>query len=223
MRSAAWWTLIQGWTRLVEEVDQATSFDHVRNAGRRFSKVMGPNAARAFVMLFTVAAGNTAAGFASRLPTLPGASQAAMMAEAQGSARLSLAVAVDTVAISADGATLVLAPGAVAMSSPEDTGDTTVYISRDGTRVQYVGITNDLARRAAEQLRQKGIPIEEFMQGLSREDARAVEQALIEIHGLQKNGGTLLNRINSIARTNPKYADMLRRGKQLLESAGYKD
>lgn len=105
-----------------------------------------------------------------------------------------------------------------------DSGDTTVYISQ-GSRgqVQYVGITNDLARRAAEQLRQKGIPIEEFMRDLSREDARAVEQALIEIYGLQKNGGTLLNRINSIARTNPKYADMLRRGRELLESAGYKD
>jgi hypothetical protein len=218
------WSLIQGWGRLVEDVDQATSFDHVRNAGRRFSNVMGPNAARAFVMLFTVAAGNTAAGFASRLPTLPGASQAAMMAEAQGSAHLSLVAAVDTVAISAEGATLVLAPGAVAMSSQGDTGDTTVYISRGASgQVQYVGITNELARRAAEQLRQKGIRIREFMIGLSREDARAVEQALIEIHGLQKNGGTLLNRINSIARTNPKYADMLRRGKELLESAGYKD
>ena len=42
------------------------------------------------------------------------------------------------------------------------------------------------------------------MKNLSREDARAVEQALIEIHGLSKNGGTLMNRINSIARSNPK-------------------
>ena len=59
------------------------------------------------------------------------------------------------------------------------------------------------------------------MLGLSREDARAVEQALIEIHGLSKNGGTLLNRINSIARSNPKYAAALRRGLELLESIGY--
>jgi hypothetical protein len=225
------WSLIQGWARLVEDVNKATSFDHVRNAGRRFSKVMGPNAARAFVMLFTVAAGNTAAGFASRLPSLPGASQAAMMAEAQGSVRLSLAAAVDTVAVSAEGATLILAPGALAMSSlggsSNDTppnGDTTVYVSKTpADQVQYVGITNDLARRTAEQMRERNIIIERLMQGLSREDARAVEQVLIEIHGLQKNGGTLLNRINSIARTNPKYADMLRRGKQLLESIGYKD
>jgi hypothetical protein len=224
------WSLIQGWARLIQDVDRATSFDHVRNAGRRFSKVMGPNAARAFVMLFTVAAGSTAAGFASKLPSLPGASQAATMVEAQGSARLALAATVDTVAISAEGATLVLAPGALAVAShgssgggDEFTGDTTVYISRDGSRIQYVGITNDLARRAAEQLRQKGIQIDEFMINLSREDARAVEQALIEIHGLQKNGGMLLNRINSIARSNPKYAAMLRRGMELLESIGYLD
>jgi hypothetical protein len=218
------WSIIQGWARLVEDVNKATSFDHVRTAGRRFSKVMGPNAARAFVMLFTVAVGNTAAGFASRLPSLPGASKATMAAEAQGSVRLSLAAAVDTVAISAEGATLVLAPGALAMAGPGNTGDTTVYISLGSSgQVQYAGITNDIARRTAEQLRQKGILIEQFMKGLSRDDARAVEQALIEIHGLQKNGGTLLNRINSIARTNPKYADMLRRGRELLESAGYKD
>jgi hypothetical protein len=37
------------------------------------------------------------------------------------------------------------------------------------------------------------------MDGLSRTDARAVEQALIVSYGLGKNGGTLLNRINSIA------------------------
>ncbi|KFE69552.1 hypothetical protein DB31_6527 [Hyalangium minutum] len=59
------------------------------------------------------------------------------------------------------------------------------------------------------------------MKGLSREDARAVEQVLIELYGLQKNGGTLLNRINSIARSNPRYADLLRRGKKLLESIDY--
>jgi hypothetical protein len=225
------WSLIQGWARLVEDVNKATSFDHVRNAGRRFSKVMGPNAARAFAMLFTVAAGNTAAGFASKLPALPGASRAAMVAKVQGPVRLPLAAAVETVAVSAEGATLVLAPGALAMSSMGDssggdssTGNTTVYFSKNPAgQVQYVGITNDLARRTAEQMREKNIFIERLMHGLSREDARAVEQVLIEVHGLQKNGGTLLNRINSIGRTNPKYADLLRRGKQLLESIGYKD
>jgi hypothetical protein len=59
------------------------------------------------------------------------------------------------------------------------------------------------------------------MGGLSRSDARAVEQALIEVHGLGRNGGTLLNRINSIAPSNPAYADQVRRGYELLQTIGY--
>ena len=35
--------------------------------------------------------------------------------------------------------------------------------------------------------------------------ARGVEQLLIEQHGFISEGGTLLNRINSIAKTNPIY------------------
>jgi hypothetical protein len=50
---------------------------------------------------------------------------------------------------------------------------------------------------------------------------KAIEQALIEIHDLGKNGGTLLNKINSIAASNPNYADQLRRGLELLKSIGY--
>ena len=61
--------------------------------------------------------------------------------------------------------------------------------------VQYVGITNSLARRAAEHLTSSGFKIEKLLGGLSRSDARAVEQALIEIHGIGRNGGTLLNRL----------------------------
>lgn len=59
------------------------------------------------------------------------------------------------------------------------------------------------------------------MGDLSHTDARAVEQALIEIHGLGKNGGTLLNRINSISPSNPAYADQLKRGYELLQTIGY--
>jgi len=59
------------------------------------------------------------------------------------------------------------------------------------------------------------------MQGLTRSDARAVEQALIEIHRLEKNGGTLLNKINSISKTNEIYGSQLQRGYELLKSIGY--
>ncbi|WNG57762.1 hypothetical protein F0U59_25620 [Archangium gephyra] len=224
------WSLIQGWTLLVAEADRATTFAELREAGERFGQVMGKNSARVFVLLTTAAIGNTA-GLAVKGSGLPGAAQAAMLAESQAGFRWAAVGEVTSVAVSAEGAfTIALAPGAVAMSAHgrqsggnTSSGETNVYISRDEVTgdIQYVGITDDIARRSAEQLRQKGIRIEEFMRNLSRDDARAVEQALIEIHGLSKNGGTLMNRINSIARSNPKYAAALRRGLELLESIGY--
>jgi hypothetical protein len=88
-------------------------------------------------------------------------------------------------------------------------------------KVEYVGITNNLARRAAEHLSERGFQIEKVLGNLSRSDAHAVEQVLIHIHGLEKNGGTLLNRINSIARSNPTYAEQVKRGYELLKSIGY--
>jgi RHS repeat-associated protein len=89
--------------------------------------------------------------------------------------------------------------------------------------VVYVGITQDFSARAATHLRTKGIQIEEIgqLRNLARDDARAVEQALIEFYGLGKNGGTLLNKINSIRPSDPGYAALLARGHQLLQAAGY--
>jgi RHS repeat-associated protein len=101
-------------------------------------------------------------------------------------------------------------------------GENVVYHSIEDGVTQYVGITNNFARREAAHLAQKGIKIEPLMQGVSRSDARAVEQALIEIHGLGKNGGTLINKINSIATSNPAYSSQLKRGYELLQSIGYK-
>jgi hypothetical protein len=219
------WLLIDGWLVLMKEVDKATTFDELYASGEKFGDTIGEKAARAFVMLATVALGNTATGMAGALPTLPGAGQATVVAGTQLNVRFTApALAqVESVALSAEGVTIALAPNAVAMA--DDGGNarqTSVYISRNPqNQVEYAGLTNDLARRAAEHLRTSGFRIRELLGGLSREDARAVEQALIEIHGLGKNGGTLLNRINSIARTNPRYAALLRRGMELLESIGY--
>jgi filamentous hemagglutinin len=99
-----------------------------------------------------------------------------------------------------------------------------VYLStsEDGT-TQYVGITDNIDARSAAHLSQKGIEIDPIpgLQGISRDDARAVEQVLIEYNGLGKNGGSLLNKINSIAVTNPVYANSLTRGVGLLKSVGY--
>ncbi|MCH5686385.1 hypothetical protein LWM68_20250 [Niabella sp. W65] len=86
----------------------------------------------------------------------------------------------------------------------------TVYHGLDeaGT-VRYVGITSrNPALRIAEHKQAFGTGKElldyEVIEGannLSRSEARVLEQTLINQHGLQKNGGLLLNQINSIVPT----------------------
>jgi hypothetical protein len=100
-------------------VDQATTFDGIYASGEKFGEVMGEKAPRAFVMLAMVAMGNTAAGMATTLPKLPGAGQAAVVAGTQLNIRFTApALAqVESVALSAEGVTLALAPNAVAMAA----------------------------------------------------------------------------------------------------------
>jgi RHS repeat-associated protein len=104
-------------------------------------------------------------------------------------------------------------------------GSNVVYQALNGAgEVNYVGITNNLERRAAEHLASpRGLQINPIpgLSNLSRADARAVEQVLIETHGLAKNGGTLLNKINSIGSTNPIYREAIRRGTEILRRSGY--
>ncbi|GAB5411026.1 MAG: hypothetical protein ChlgKO_01400 [Chlamydiales bacterium] len=103
--------------------------------------------------------------------------------------------------------------------------DYMVYRSVDPKtgKTQYVGITNNIDRRAAQHLKKKGIRIKPIpgMKNLSKTQARGVEQALIEHHGLGKSGGALLNKINSISTKNPKYGAALRGGKELLKQNKY--
>ncbi len=104
-------------------------------------------------------------------------------------------------------------------------GNISAYRSIDKAtdEVQYVGITNNLSRRQLEHWKSKGIKVDEMegISNLTRSDARAVEQTLIEMHKLEKNGGTLINKINSIAESNPKYHKALVRGSEILQEAGY--
>jgi hypothetical protein len=93
------WTLIQGWRRLVEELDHTTSFSAIREAGKKYGQVMGKNAARSFALLLTAAIGQTAASFSAKVPTLPGSAQASVA----GTARVGIqptAVAATTQSVS---------------------------------------------------------------------------------------------------------------------------
>jgi predicted GIY-YIG superfamily endonuclease len=107
---------------------------------------------------------------------------------------------------------------------PREQGNINVYQSVDESNggVQYVGITNNIPRRQIEHAKTKGIDIApiEGLTNLTKYDAKAVEQVLIQMHGLEKNGGTLMNKINSIAKTNPEYAASLKRGAEILQEAG---
>ncbi|HLM42315.1 MAG TPA: Tox-REase-5 domain-containing protein [Myxococcaceae bacterium] len=118
------WRLIAGWLVLMKEVDEATTFDGISASGEKFGNTMGEKAARAFVMLGTVALGNTASGMAATLPRLPGAGQAAVVAETQLNLRWTApALAqVESVAITAEGITIALAPNAVAMAAGGNSG-----------------------------------------------------------------------------------------------------
>jgi RHS repeat-associated protein len=103
------------------------------------------------------------------------------------------------------------------------TGDVTVYTSvNEAGDVDYVGITNNFERRAAEHLAGKGLDINpiEGLESLSRADARAVEQVLIEENG-GPGGGQLLNKINSIASGNQIYTQSIERGCAILAVVGY--
>jgi len=128
------WSLLVGFKRLVDETDRARTFDELRAAGERYGKVMGRDAARAFALLATAALGHTAAGLGARVPTLPGAVQAAAQAESQVGFQLAVVGNVTTVAVNAEAVTLSLAPGAVAMAAKETSGGRTAKTRPTGYR-----------------------------------------------------------------------------------------
>jgi hypothetical protein len=102
---------------------------------------------------------------------------------------------------------------------------TCVYSCVINGTTRYVGITDDIAARGSAHMREKEIQIERIdgLQNLSRADARAVEQVLIEYHGLGTQGGTLMNKINSISQINKPtvYEAALIRGRELLKQNNY--
>ncbi|RKH56014.1 AHH domain-containing protein [Corallococcus llansteffanensis] len=110
------WRILDGWVSLVRHVDQATTFVEVRDAGEAYGEVLGENAARIFVMLATAAVGNTA-GLATKVQGLPGSAQAALAVETQAGFQYVALGSVRSVAMTAEGFTVALAPNALAMSS----------------------------------------------------------------------------------------------------------
>jgi RHS repeat-associated protein len=114
----------------------------------------------------------------------------------------------------------------------QGTGKHLVYHSvNNAGEVRYIGITSDFEAREAAHLagnNGSGVSFQisriPGLDNLSLDDARAVEQTLIDTYGLGKNGGTLLNMRNSISPlTAPEfYLNSQFRGQELLNTAGYR-
>ena len=103
------------------------------------------------------------------------------------------------------------------------THNTCVYQAKGGDgKIIYVGITDSFKSRAAAHLREKSIQIDKIdgLTDLSRKDARAVEQLLIEVHKLGRNGGSLINKINSISAKSPNYTQARVRAIEILKLLG---
>jgi hypothetical protein len=127
------WELIEGWGRLVHEADRATTFEELRQAGHRYSRVMGENTARVVFLVVTAAVGGGAAKFSQRLPLLPGYSRAAAQAEAQGM-RLAAAGEVEAVAAPTEGTftLMVRGPGNQAIAAAEARAGVSTIIRHQG-------------------------------------------------------------------------------------------
>jgi HNH/ENDO VII superfamily nuclease len=111
------YNLVAGWFQLMEEVKGATTFEQIRDAGERFGRILGPEAARAVAMLLLAAIGQTAQGFAAKVPTLPGSAQVAVQAEGQAGIWLPALGAVEEIALTAEGVSVTLPASAVAMAA----------------------------------------------------------------------------------------------------------
>jgi hypothetical protein len=107
--------LVNGWRQLMDEVKVATTFEQIREAGERFGRLLGREAARAFAMLLMAAIGSTAKLFAAKVPTLPGSAQVAVQAEGTARIPLSTLGAVEEIALSAEGVSVTVAATAMTM------------------------------------------------------------------------------------------------------------
>lgn len=118
------WEMGQGFLRLWEASERATSIVELQDIGHRFGKVLGTNGTRVLVLLLTSALGGRAA-MAAQGPTLPGFSQAALRAQVEGGFKLeaALGAGVGSIALPAAGVlNVALAPGAVAVIASYSTG-----------------------------------------------------------------------------------------------------
>jgi len=110
--------LIFGWIQMVRELDAATTFDQVREAGQRYGRVIGTQTARILIMLATSAIAE--GGLVARMMKLPRVNQAsAALAAETGGVGLEAVGAVTGVSVLQGGVAITVegaATGAVAVA-----------------------------------------------------------------------------------------------------------
>jgi hypothetical protein len=110
------YNLITGWFQLMKEVQVATTFEEIREAGEKFGRLFSREAAQAFAMIAMALLTQTAKDFAQQVATLPGSAQVSMQASSEG-LLLSEVGAVQSVTVTAEGFSVALPPFAVAMAA----------------------------------------------------------------------------------------------------------
>ncbi|MAS55052.1 MAG: hypothetical protein CMJ44_10605 [Pimelobacter sp.] len=116
---------------------------------------------------------------------------------------------------------LGLLPSTAGKLPVELAGGPKIYSVYKGT--DYVGITKSFSTREAQHLRAGRTFTPTPIQGasnLSYGEARAIEQACIELGGLATRGGALQNRINSISPTLSYQPQAVAFGQALLQKVG---
>jgi len=111
------YNLVTGWFQLMEEVKTAATFEEIREAGEKFGRLFSREAAQAFAMIVMALLTHTAKGFAEQVATLPGSAQVSMRAAGREGILLSEVGAVESVAVTAEGFSVALPLGAVAMAA----------------------------------------------------------------------------------------------------------
>ena len=119
-------------------------------------------------------------------------------------------------AMTATSVALLFVPGG-GEGSAAAKGDVFVYrIVDDLGKTAYIGITNNLKRRAAEH----GVgELSKIAEGLTREQARGLEQALLV--RARELGIPLTNKINSIARSSKIYDEAVAFGRAFIAGRGF--
>ncbi|MCY1001429.1 AHH domain-containing protein [Myxococcus sp. MISCRS1] len=111
------WEIGQGFVRLWDDAEKATSVIELQDIGHRFGKVLGTNGTRVLVLVVMTALGGKGA-MASQGPRLPGFPQAAVRAQAEAGFQLGAAMngGVTSIAMPAAGVlNVAVAPGAAAV------------------------------------------------------------------------------------------------------------